>query len=180
MDGLTVGQAAAQTGWSPRMLRYLERAALVVPRSHRLRLPPVRRRRARSAPRSARAARALRPRADRRGLRCPNAPRSVAPRGSRDMALCERRPHRPLGRLGAAKARAAARRMTTSDTNDSTGRELMATTKRYDVQGPRPWRPRAYAGSRGPTGRCRSWPRSASGSSASSRCPATASPRACT
>jgi MerR family copper efflux transcriptional regulator len=32
MDGLTVGQAAAQTGWSPRMLRYLERSALVVPR----------------------------------------------------------------------------------------------------------------------------------------------------
>jgi MerR family copper efflux transcriptional regulator len=32
MDGSTVGQAAAQTGWSPRMLRYLERAALVVPR----------------------------------------------------------------------------------------------------------------------------------------------------
>ncbi len=32
MDGLTVGQAAAQTGWSPRMLRYLERAELVVPR----------------------------------------------------------------------------------------------------------------------------------------------------
>jgi MerR family transcriptional regulator, copper efflux regulator len=28
----TVGQAAAQTGWSPRMLRYLERLALVVPR----------------------------------------------------------------------------------------------------------------------------------------------------
>ena len=32
MDGLTVGQAAARTGWSPRMLRYLEQAALVVPR----------------------------------------------------------------------------------------------------------------------------------------------------
>jgi MerR family transcriptional regulator, copper efflux regulator len=32
MDGLTVGQAAARTGWSPRMLRYLERSALVVPR----------------------------------------------------------------------------------------------------------------------------------------------------
>ena len=30
MDGVTV-QAAARTGWSPRMLRYLERAALVVP-----------------------------------------------------------------------------------------------------------------------------------------------------
>ena len=32
MRGLTVGEAAAQTGWSPRMLRYLERAGLVVPR----------------------------------------------------------------------------------------------------------------------------------------------------
>ena len=29
---MTVGEAAAQTGWSPRMLRYLERAGLVVPR----------------------------------------------------------------------------------------------------------------------------------------------------
>jgi DNA-binding transcriptional MerR regulator len=32
MDDATVGQAAARTGWSPRMLRYLERAGLVVPR----------------------------------------------------------------------------------------------------------------------------------------------------
>src|SRR2546421_9731983 len=32
MDGLTVGQAAGRTGWSPRMLRYLERVGLVVPR----------------------------------------------------------------------------------------------------------------------------------------------------
>jgi DNA-binding transcriptional MerR regulator len=32
MEGLTVGGAAARTGWSPRMLRYLERAALVIPR----------------------------------------------------------------------------------------------------------------------------------------------------
>jgi DNA-binding transcriptional MerR regulator len=32
MDGLTVGAAATRTGWSPRMLRYLERASLVVPR----------------------------------------------------------------------------------------------------------------------------------------------------
>jgi MerR family transcriptional regulator, copper efflux regulator len=31
MDGLTVGEAAERTGWSPRMLRYLERAELVVP-----------------------------------------------------------------------------------------------------------------------------------------------------
>ncbi|HKC21524.1 MAG TPA: MerR family transcriptional regulator [Gaiellaceae bacterium] len=32
MDGVPVGKAAAHTGWSPRMLRYLERAGLVVPR----------------------------------------------------------------------------------------------------------------------------------------------------
>lgn len=31
MDAVTVGEAAARTGWSPRMLRYLERAGLVVP-----------------------------------------------------------------------------------------------------------------------------------------------------
>ena len=31
MDALTVGEAAAQTGWSPRMLRYLEAHGLVVP-----------------------------------------------------------------------------------------------------------------------------------------------------
>ena len=32
MNGTTVGDAAAQTGWSPRMLRYLERTGLVIPR----------------------------------------------------------------------------------------------------------------------------------------------------
>jgi DNA-binding transcriptional MerR regulator len=32
VDELTVGEAAAQAGWSPRMLRYLERFALVTPR----------------------------------------------------------------------------------------------------------------------------------------------------
>src|SRR5215831_18885227 len=31
MDPMTVGDAARQTGWSARMLRYLERTALVVP-----------------------------------------------------------------------------------------------------------------------------------------------------
>jgi len=30
--GLKVGEAAAQTRWSPRMLRYIERSGLVVPR----------------------------------------------------------------------------------------------------------------------------------------------------
>ena len=40
MDGLKVGEAAALTRWSPRMLRYVERAGLVRPRrsaaGHRL------------------------------------------------------------------------------------------------------------------------------------------------
>ena len=31
MDGTPIGSAARQTGWSPRMLRYLEAAGLVVP-----------------------------------------------------------------------------------------------------------------------------------------------------
>jgi MerR family copper efflux transcriptional regulator len=31
MDSLSIGQAAAHTGWSPRMLRYLERVGLVIP-----------------------------------------------------------------------------------------------------------------------------------------------------
>jgi MerR family transcriptional regulator, copper efflux regulator len=31
VDGLKVGEAAAHTGWSARMLRYLERVSLVVP-----------------------------------------------------------------------------------------------------------------------------------------------------
>jgi DNA-binding transcriptional MerR regulator len=31
VEKLTVGEAAARTGWSPRMLRYLERQGLVTP-----------------------------------------------------------------------------------------------------------------------------------------------------
>jgi DNA-binding transcriptional MerR regulator len=31
METITVGQAAARSGWSPRMLRYVERLGLVVP-----------------------------------------------------------------------------------------------------------------------------------------------------
>jgi DNA-binding transcriptional MerR regulator len=31
MDGLTINEAARTTGWSPRMLRYVERAGLVAP-----------------------------------------------------------------------------------------------------------------------------------------------------
>ena len=32
MDATTVGEAALRTGWSARMLRYLERTGLIVPR----------------------------------------------------------------------------------------------------------------------------------------------------
>jgi MerR family transcriptional regulator, copper efflux regulator len=32
MDGLSVANAAKRTGWSPRMLRYLDAAGLVVPK----------------------------------------------------------------------------------------------------------------------------------------------------
>ena len=32
MDGLTIQEAAELTGWSPRMLRYLERGGLISPR----------------------------------------------------------------------------------------------------------------------------------------------------
>jgi DNA-binding transcriptional MerR regulator len=35
MDALTVGEAAAQTAWSPRMLRYLDAHGLVVPQRTR-------------------------------------------------------------------------------------------------------------------------------------------------
>ena len=31
MDGLNVSEAGKQTGWSPRMLRYLEKVGLIVP-----------------------------------------------------------------------------------------------------------------------------------------------------
>lgn len=31
MEGLTINEAARTTGWSPRMLRYVERAGLVTP-----------------------------------------------------------------------------------------------------------------------------------------------------
>jgi len=32
MDGLTIQEAAETTGWSPRMLRYIEREGLIAPR----------------------------------------------------------------------------------------------------------------------------------------------------
>src|SRR5215210_2326995 len=44
MDGLTINEAAETTGWSPRMLRYVERVGLVEPQrsaaGYRLYGPP--------------------------------------------------------------------------------------------------------------------------------------------
>ena len=44
MDALTIHEAAETTGWSPRMLRYIERVGLVEPAALGRGLPPVRRR----------------------------------------------------------------------------------------------------------------------------------------
>ena len=55
---LTVGAAAAETGWSARMLRYLEEHGLVVPRRTDAGLPALRARRAEPAALAARAPRA--------------------------------------------------------------------------------------------------------------------------
>src|ERR1700716_103184 len=105
---LTVGAAAAETGWSARMLRYLEEHGLVVPRRteagyrqygllelNRLRSLRELRRRFGPGPR--------RPR-----VRTATPPRARAPPRGRRVARCRRR-QRLLGRVGAAQARAAAR-----------------------------------------------------------------------
>ena len=60
---LTVGAAAAETGWSARMLRYLEEHGLVVPRRTRGRLPASTACRAEPAALAARAPPAVRRRA---------------------------------------------------------------------------------------------------------------------
>ena len=54
MEGLKVGEAAARAGWSPRMLRYIDRFGLVVPAALR-RLPALRAPRAEPAPGARRA-----------------------------------------------------------------------------------------------------------------------------
>ena len=60
MDGLTINEAAETTGWSPRMLRYIERAGLIEPRARDVRLPPLRTGRAAAPAHAARAARPVR------------------------------------------------------------------------------------------------------------------------
>ena len=42
MDGLTINEAAETTGWSPRMLRYIEREGLIEPPPLGVGLPPLR------------------------------------------------------------------------------------------------------------------------------------------
>ena len=44
MDALTINEAAETTGWSPRMLRYIERDRARRARALAGRLPPLRRR----------------------------------------------------------------------------------------------------------------------------------------
>ena len=56
MDALTIHEAAQTTGWSPRMLRYVERIGLVGPAALGGGLPPVRRRGAPAPAHPARAA----------------------------------------------------------------------------------------------------------------------------
>ena len=106
MKALTIGEAAAQTGWSARMLRYLEARRLVVPERTRsgYRLYGLR---------ELNQLRSLRELRERHGVeldelafaarlrREPGSARPVDDLAARKLAL-----HR-LGRLGAAQARAA-------------------------------------------------------------------------
>ena len=69
MDALTIHEAAETTGWSPRMLRYVERVGLVAPAPLGRRLPPLRAERAAAPAHPARAARRPRARPLRRRLR---------------------------------------------------------------------------------------------------------------
>ena len=90
MDALHVGHAAARTGWSARMLRYLEQAGLVVPS----RTPAGYRlyglRELNQLRSLAELRRALRPRDRRHRLRRAAAPGARAARG--DRRLARRRP----------------------------------------------------------------------------------------
>src|SRR5881394_1109725 len=106
MESLTVGQAAARTGWSPRMLRYLERAGLVIP---------------------SRSASGYRQYGllELNQLRSLNELRRRFGVGIDDLAFMDAAV-RP--RLGAAQARAATRRL------NLRRKDRMATTKRHDVK----------------------------------------------
>ena len=134
---LTVGAAAAETGWSARMLRYLEAARPRRAAPHGRRLPPLRARRAEPAP----LARELRRRFGvelaelafaRRLRREPELRRAV------DAWLAAGDDSRLVGRVGAAQARAAARRLIRHDPNYTaprpTEKDSWQRRKRHDVK----------------------------------------------
>ena len=116
MDALTIHEAAETTGWSPRMLRYIERIGLDRAPALGRRLPPVRPGRAAAPAHPARAARRARARPRRcRRSRSACAARTelrVRRRGlARGRAAASRDgARRRLAALGAAEARAAAGR----------------------------------------------------------------------
>ena len=97
-DALTIHEAAETTGWSARMLRYVERSGLVVPPRSAVRLPALRAGRAAAPAHAAGAARALRGRPLGRRLRAAPAPRR---------ATCARR-----SRSGSRPSRSARRTST--------------------------------------------------------------------
>ena len=163
---MTVGAAARQTGWSARMLRYLEETGLVVPATARRGLPLY-------GTRELNQLRSLRELRRVFGVELTDlafAARLRREPGLRDAVHTWLAGGDERARVGAAQARAAPRRLI-----DRTDREEpMATTKRFDVKD-LALRPRGCGASSGPTGRCRCWPRSGSDSSARSRSAATGS-----
>ena len=106
VEALTIGEAAARTGWSARMLRYLETVGLVVPARTSAGYRIYGARRAPPAPAAPAAARAVRDRAGRGRLRGPPPSRARAPDRPRRLDALGG-PGRRLGRVGTAKARAA-------------------------------------------------------------------------
>ena len=131
MDELTVGEAAQRTHWSPRMLRYLERTGLVVPRrttaGYRLYgLAELNR------------LNALRELRRPHGVASTSSPSQRASPGPElrapSTAGSPRRRQRLLDRLGAAQARAAARRLKLTSRRPNGGRTHGDATKGYDVK----------------------------------------------
>ncbi len=109
MDALTIHEAAETTGWSPRMLRYVERVGLLGPAPFRRRLPALRAGGAPAPAHPARAARAPRARPLRRRLRAPAPPGRGAARGGRHVAGRRRRSvlsssPRPTGCAGSRRS----------------------------------------------------------------------------
>ena len=94
MDGLTINEAAETTGWSPRMLRYIESAGLIEPPRTGVGLPHLRPGRAAAPAHAARAARPVRLRPLGRRVREAAARRARA-RATRSTAGSRNGPQRP-------------------------------------------------------------------------------------